>query len=90
MVSAVDTIVYALKAPADSGTGRVKPPQSPESEMPHIVGDVLAKESLKLFKEWLKQDLHEEQRKYAEQLDWMNDYSARSDMPLRFPPIGRG
>ncbi len=68
MVSAVDTIAYALKAPADSGTGRVKPPQSPESQMPRIVGDVLAKESLKLFKEWLKQDLRDEQRRYGEQL----------------------
>ena len=53
MESAVDTIVYALKAPADAGTGRVLPPQSPESAMPRIVGDVLPEESRALFKEWL-------------------------------------
>jgi HAD superfamily hydrolase (TIGR01509 family) len=53
MESAVDTIVYALRAPADSGTGRVSPPQSPESQMPRIVPDILAAESRKLFEEWL-------------------------------------
>ena len=53
MEAAVDTIVYALKAPADSGTGRVDPPESPESQMPRIVGDVLAEESRTLFEEWL-------------------------------------
>jgi tRNA(adenine34) deaminase len=40
MAAAVDTIVYGLQAPADSGTGRVRPPASPESQMPRIVGDV--------------------------------------------------
>jgi HAD superfamily hydrolase (TIGR01509 family) len=54
MECAVDTIVYGLKAPADSGTARVMPPESPESAMPRIVGDVLAKKSRALFKEWLK------------------------------------
>jgi beta-phosphoglucomutase-like phosphatase (HAD superfamily)/tRNA(Arg) A34 adenosine deaminase TadA len=53
MEAAVDTIVYGLKAPADSGTGRVKPPQSPESQMPRVVGDVLAKDSRALFEEWM-------------------------------------
>src|SRR5688572_11797909 len=53
MESAVDTIVYALRAPADSGTGRVAPPQSPESQMPRIVPDVMAGESRALFEEWL-------------------------------------
>ena len=53
MEAAVDTIVYALQAPADSGTGRVSPPQSPESQMPRIVGDVLGDESRKLFERWL-------------------------------------
>jgi tRNA(Ile)-lysidine synthase len=52
MEAAVDTIVYGLKAPADSGTGRVTPPQSPESQMPRIVGGVLAGESRKLFERW--------------------------------------
>ena len=53
MEAAVDTVVYALKAPADSGTGRVRPPASPESQMPRIVGDVLAGESRALFQRWL-------------------------------------
>jgi HAD superfamily hydrolase (TIGR01509 family) len=53
MQAAVDTIVYGLKAPADSGTARVSPPQSPESQMPRIVGDVLPDESRKLFEQWL-------------------------------------
>ena len=54
MEAAVDTIVYGLKAPADSGTGRVQPPESPESQMPRIVGDVLARECRALFEQWLK------------------------------------
>ena len=53
MEAAVDTIVYALKAPADSGTARVEPPQSPESQMPRIVGHVLPDESRALFEQWL-------------------------------------
>ena len=54
MEAAVDTIVYGMKAPADSGTGRVIPPQSPESQMPRIVGDILTDESRDLLKQWLK------------------------------------
>ena len=53
MEAAVDTIVYALPAPADGGTGRVAPPVSPESQMPRIIGNVLARESRKLFEQWL-------------------------------------
>ena len=54
MEAAVDTILYALPAPADSGTRRVSPPVSPESMMPRIVGGVLAQESRALFKEWME------------------------------------
>lgn len=54
MEAAVDTIVYALKAPADSGTGRVQPPFSPDSGMPRIVGDVLAEQSRALLHLWLQ------------------------------------
>jgi HAD superfamily hydrolase (TIGR01509 family) len=54
MECAVDTIVYALKAPADAGTARVRPPESAESNMPRIVGDVLAEQSRALFDLWLK------------------------------------
>ena len=46
MEAAVDTIIYGLRAPADAGTGRVAPPRSPESQMPRIISDVRAAESI--------------------------------------------
>lgn len=54
MEAAVDTILYGLAAPADGGTHRVRPPSSPESQMPRIVGNVLAEESRAMFKEFLR------------------------------------
>jgi len=54
MEAAVDTVIFGLHAPADSGTRRVRPPQSPESGMPRIVGGILADESRALFENWLK------------------------------------
>ena len=69
MEAAVDTIVYGLKAPADSGTGRVNPPQTPESGMPRIVGGILPDESRKLFEQWLKQPgSNPQQVKFVKQL----------------------
>src|SRR3954447_15917944 len=69
MEAAVDTIVYGLKAPADSGTGRVSPPESPESQMPRIVGNVLARESRALFEEWVKKPGNNPQQvKFVKQL----------------------
>jgi beta-phosphoglucomutase-like phosphatase (HAD superfamily)/tRNA(Arg) A34 adenosine deaminase TadA len=68
MEAAVDTIVYGLRAPADSGTGRVMPPQSPESQMPRIVGDVLAEESRALFERWLGHNADSPQAAYVKQL----------------------
>jgi tRNA(adenine34) deaminase len=68
MEAAVDTIVFALRAPADNGSTRVNPPQSPESQMPRIVGRVLESEARALFEEWLQHDLPEAQRKFGEQL----------------------
>lgn len=69
MEAAVDTVVYGMRAPADSGAGRMAPPQSPEATMPRIVGDVLAAESRKLFERFLaKPDLNPKQRAFAEQL----------------------
>ena len=68
MVSGVDTILFGLRAPADSGTGRVTPPTSPESIMPRIVGDVRAAESRALFEEWLRSGPPEEQAEYGRQL----------------------
>ena len=68
MESAVATIVFGLRAPADSGTGRVRPPESPESSMPAIVGPVLAAESRALFEEWLQHNGDTEQAAYVKQL----------------------
>ena len=69
MEAAVDTIAYGLKAPADGGTGRVSPPQSPESQVPRIVGNVLARQSRELFEEWLnKAGNNPQQVKFVEQL----------------------
>jgi HAD superfamily hydrolase (TIGR01509 family) len=49
MLGGVDTILFALRAPADNGSTRVTPPSGPESRMPRIVGDILADESRTLF-----------------------------------------
>ncbi|HEX8552694.1 MAG TPA: HAD-IA family hydrolase [Abditibacteriaceae bacterium] len=68
MEAAIDTIIHALRAPADSGTGRVAAPQSPESQMPRIVGDVLAEESRALFEEWLHENGGTPQASFVEQL----------------------
>nr|HEX4315804.1 HAD-IA family hydrolase [Kofleriaceae bacterium] len=53
MEAGVDTIVYALRAPDDSGTGRVEPPRSADNQMPRIVGDIRAHDSRALFEHWL-------------------------------------
>jgi HAD superfamily hydrolase (TIGR01509 family) len=72
MVTGVDTIIYGLRAPADSGTMRVAPARSPESQMPRIVGDVLAAHSRTLFERWLElhvDDVHSgSQTAYVKQL----------------------
>lgn len=68
MEAAVATIVFGLRAPADSGTGRVRPPGSPESAMPAFIGDVLAGESRALFEEWLAEHKGTPQAAYVEQL----------------------
>ena len=68
MVGAVDTIVFGLRAPADAGSGRVRPPESPESQMPRIVGDVLAPESRALFERWYATHEGDPQAAYVGQL----------------------
>ena len=78
MEAAVDTIVYGLRAPADSGTGRVQPPQSPESQMPRIVGGVLARESRALFAQWLRNPgTNPQQVAFVRQLLALTDGSGR-------------
>lgn len=68
METGVRTIVYGLRAPADSGTGRVRPPESPESTHPAIVGEVMAAESRRLFERWLEANRGTPQAAYVEQL----------------------
>ncbi len=54
MQAAVDTILYGLGAPSDGGRTRVRPPVSAGSQMPRILGDVLAAESRHLFEQFLQ------------------------------------
>ncbi len=68
MESAIDTILFALPAPADQGSTRVRPPQSPESQMPRIVGRVLESQSRALFAEWLQDHANHEGAAYVKQL----------------------
>jgi tRNA(adenine34) deaminase len=72
MQAGVATIVYGLKAPADSGTTRVSPPTSPDATNPEVIGGIRSAESRALFVEWM--DMHEadesreDQRKFITQL----------------------
>jgi HAD superfamily hydrolase (TIGR01509 family) len=73
MEAAVDTIVYGLRAPADSGTARVAPPRSPECQVPRIVSDILADRSRAMFERWLKEgNVNPQQRAYVRQLLALN------------------
>jgi len=68
IVSAVDTVVYALQAPADAGTLRVRNPVDPDSQMPRVVGGVLAAESRALLEQWLGAHRGAREAAYVEQL----------------------
>jgi tRNA(adenine34) deaminase len=68
MEAGVKLVLFGLEAPADNGTQRVKPPESPESTSPEIEGGILPEESIKLFEEWLAQNKGTEQAKFVEQL----------------------
>jgi tRNA(adenine34) deaminase len=68
MEAGVTYVLFGLEAPADNGTKRVKPPESPESTAPEIEGGLLAEESRRLFQEWLKGKEGTEQAKFVEQL----------------------
>ncbi len=68
MESAVETIVYALEAPPDSGSARVDCPRSPESQMPRIIGGILRDESRELFVEWLNKNGDSSQAKFVRAL----------------------
>lgn len=68
MEAAVETVVWALEAPYDSGTRRVAAPTSPESQMPRLVGNIKRDESRALFEQWLEQNRDSEQKAFVEQL----------------------
>ena len=68
MEAGVSLVVYGLDAPADNGTSRVKPPQSPESSAPEIIGQILASESRRMLEVWLKANDSAEQAKFVRQL----------------------
>jgi HAD superfamily hydrolase (TIGR01509 family) len=53
MEAAVDTILFGLPAPTDGGRKRVRPPVSPESQMPRMLGGVCSDESRNLLKEFV-------------------------------------
>lgn len=68
MESGVTYVLFGMDAPADNGTKRVKPPQSPESSDPFIEGGILAEECRELFEKWLDGKEGTEQAKFVEQL----------------------
>ena len=68
MEAGVTHVLFGLKAPADNGTTRVKPPESPESSAPEIRGGILEDESRRLFERWLDQNKGTEQARFVEQL----------------------
>lgn len=68
MEAGISTVIYGLAAPADNGTQRVTPPQSPESSMPKIIGRILAEESRQLLQQWLRSNENTEQAKFVRQL----------------------
>jgi tRNA(Arg) A34 adenosine deaminase TadA len=72
MEAGIEHIVYGLPAPADSGSGRVRPPESPDATVPTIQGGVMARHSRDLFLAWLDQHAadasREGQRAFIQQL----------------------
>ena len=72
MESGVTTIVFGMRAPADSGIDRVRPPVSRGSSAPRVLGDIAADGSRALFEQWLAMHRddpsRDEQRTFIEQL----------------------
>ena len=64
----IDTIIYGLQAPADNGTSRLDAPQSPETFLPRIIGNILADESRALFEKWMQENEGSEQAPFVKQL----------------------
>jgi tRNA(adenine34) deaminase len=86
MQAGVTTIVFGMRAPADSGTSRVHPLDSPNTTAPRVIGDIGADESRALFHAWLEQhrddQSRDEQRQFIEQLLAL---TADGEMPKPVP-----
>jgi len=73
ILSGVSTVIYAMRAPADGGTDRVRAPESAESQFPEIIGNIETKRARDLFDAWLQQHPEQDsQREYIEQLLSLN------------------
>ncbi|RYG48353.1 nucleoside deaminase [bacterium] len=68
MEGGIATVLFGLDAPADRGTGRVRPPESPESKTPVIEGGILAQESRRLLQSWFDANRETEQAEFVGQL----------------------
>ena len=68
MEAGVDTIIYALEAPYDSGTQRVAAPRTPESQMPRIIGGIERQTSRELFEDWYSQNAETDQAAFVKLL----------------------
>jgi len=68
MESGVTLVLFGLPAPADNGTTRVKPPESPEATAPEIRGGILADDARHQFERWLEKNKGTEQARFVEQL----------------------
>lgn len=53
MQAGVTTVVFGLRAPADAGSDRLEPPQSPQATAPALIGPICEEENRTLFSEWL-------------------------------------
>lgn len=69
LLTGISTIVYALEAPADSGSCRVITPDSSVS-IPRVMRAILRQDSRQLFQDWFQNNQHlaGQQTKYIAQL----------------------
>lgn len=80
MEAGVTYVLFGLEAPADNGTKRVKPLESPKSTAPEIEGGIFAEESRQLFEQWLQGKEGTDQAKFVEQLLALTPHrAAKSD-----------
>ena len=68
MEAGVSEVVFGLRAPADCGSGRVKPPSSPQTRTPSMAGGVLEAESRALFEQYVCGREGTPEAAYGEQL----------------------